>query len=88
MLSILSVIRMCKFCERLGSLKQVYQFLNKHDKKQGEEKIKHEYTVALVTHSWLPSKGKKRASRSTDYRNQGLGYKLNFCPECGRNLRK
>ena len=45
-----------------------------------------EYTVAIVIHSWYQKRGKKSASRTVDFRNKGLGYKLNFCPECGKEL--
>ena len=74
----------CKFCESLAEHKQIENFwLDRKDK----EPFKYEYTVALVIKEWLPSKGKRRAGRTTDYRYQGLGYKLNFCPECGRKVK-
>ena len=28
------------------------------------------------------------AQQTTDYRNQGIGYQLNFCPECGRKVQE
>ena len=77
---------MCKFCESLESWKNIHEFHNQDITKA--EKMKHEYTVALLIHSWCPKyKTKRQASRTTDYRNQGLGYKLNYCPECGRKLK-
>lgn len=70
----------CKFCETLRSWKQV---------KSMDSGSKQEYTVALVVRSWKPPKRPKfRASRVTDFWNEGMGYKLNFCPECGRALQK
>lgn len=76
----------CKFCESLQDWSQIHEFDNLQLPK--DEETKHEYTVALVIHSWKPKyKTKRQAGRKTDYRNQGLGYKLNFCPECGRKLR-
>lgn len=73
---------MCEFCRSY----QVYQQIDEIDKMHGEPLIK-EYTVALVRRAYL--KGHKRqAGRGTDYRRQGLGYKLNFCPECGRRLKE
>lgn len=74
----------CKFCERLEVWKRCQQITNAHTE---GEKSKVEYAVALVEHRWFPSVGKRNAGRVTDYRNQGLGYKLNYCPECGKELR-
>jgi len=73
----------CKFCENLTNYKKIDNFFRKREK----EPFKYEYTVALVIKQWLPSKGKRRAGRTTDYRYQGLGYKLNYCPECGKKLK-
>jgi len=73
----------CVFCERFELHKKLENFWVEKD----DEPSKYEYTVALVIKQWLPSKGKKNAGRTTDYRNQGLGYKLNFCPECGRKTK-
>ena len=76
----------CKFCESLQDWSQIHEFNNRDIPK--EEETKHEYTVALVIHSWCPKyKTKRQAGRTVDYRNQGLGYKLNYCPECGRKLK-
>lgn len=73
----------CKFCESLQEFKQIYEKLGKKEKPG--EGLLHEYTVALVIHSYR--KGHKaQAGRTTDYRRLGLGYKLNYCPECGRKL--
>lgn len=75
----------CKFCEALETWKYCNKTFNKTRPK--EERLKEEYTVALVSHTWSASKGKRNASRTVDYRNKGLGYKLNYCPECGKELR-
>lgn len=73
----------CKFCESLQNHKQIHEFLSKRDKPG--EGLLYEYSVAIVIHSYL--KGRKaQAGRSTDYRLRGLGYVLNYCPECGRKL--
>ena len=74
----------CKFCESLAEHKKIENFWL--DRK-GKEPFKYEYTVALVIKEWLPSKGKRRAGRTVDYRYQRLGYKLNYCPECGTKLK-
>lgn len=40
------------------------------------------YTVAIVQRTFI--KGRKGSQgRTTDYRYRGIGYKLNYCPECG-----
>lgn len=72
---------MCKFCE-------AYELARRIDRSDLGVNYRHEYTVALVTRSWKKDRGKKTASRLTNYRNKGLGYKLNYCPECGRELRR
>lgn len=74
----------CKFCENLTHYKKIETFFCKRE----QEPLKYEYTVALVIKSWLPSHGKRNCAKSTDYRNQGIGYKLNFCPECGKEIKK
>ena len=77
---------MCKFCESLQGWFDLYADSNLYVPK--DEEVKHTYTVALLIHSWCPKyKTKRQASRLTDYRNKGLGYKLNYCPECGRKLK-
>lgn len=74
----------CVFCQRFKDQKGFENFWLRKD----DEPSKYEYTVALVIRSWKPSiRSKRDACRITDYRNQGIGYKLNFCPECGRKLR-
>ncbi len=75
----------CKFCKALKTHKFSARWCNKHI--EGDY-VYHEYTVALVNRSWTKAKGKRRASRSTDYRYQGMGFKLNYCPECGRELKR
>lgn len=72
----------CAFCESLQTHKNIRAFNNEHLKL----KIYDDYTVALVIRSY--TKGNKRtAGRTTDYRYHGIGYRLNFCPECGRRLK-
>ena len=75
----------CAFCEALMEHKNIRALFNQSIKEEHLEKIYEDYTVALVIRSYV--KGKKRtAGRTTDYRNRGIGYRLNFCPECGRKL--
>ena len=75
---------MCEFCDNLDFRKQ----LNVEDNsvRDKDNVFMNEYTVALVIHQWTKRKGKRNAGRTTDYRYRGLGYKLNFCPECGRKV--
>lgn len=47
-----------------------------------------EYSVAIVKHSWYKKNGKRSGGRTTDYRYRGLGYALNYCPECGKRMDK
>lgn len=75
---------MCKFCDSLAERKERRNWYGYSNPELG--RWMHEYTVALVIHSWYQKCGKKSASRTVDFRNKGLGYKLNFCPECGKEL--
>ena len=76
---------MCAFCEAYETQKKIYAFKDQHPEYYFEQTF-YEITVAMVTREWTKSKGKARAGRTTDYRFRGLGYKLNYCPECGRKL--
>lgn len=68
-------MKSCKFCVELESKKTLH-----NDTRNYDERIMHKYEVALVIRSF---RGATHAGRSTYF-----GYKLNFCPECGRNIRK
>lgn len=76
---------MCAFCEALDTQKRIQSFKNSHPEYY-EEKMYMEITVAMVVRNWTKSEGKAHARSITDYRFRGLGYKLNYCPECGRKL--
>lgn len=72
----------CEFCDTL----EVHHYADNLPTPDGI-KLLHEYRVALVCRSW--KKGNKlHAGRTTDYMRAGRGYPLNYCPECGRPLRK
>lgn len=75
-------LKPCIFCESLQKYKNIMAFNNANFK----PKIYEEYNVALVIRSWTKG-NKRRAGRTTDYRYQGIGFKLHFCPECGRRLK-
>lgn len=80
----------CKFCEAMKENRQIEEFTRQHESQKDLErygKYKTEYAVAIITRSWYSKTGKRNAGRTTDYRHMGLGYKLNYCPECGANMR-
>ena len=77
----------CAFCRRVELERFAIRETNKYCKKHELEPILYEMAVAFVSHTWTKTKGKKRAGRTIDYRHLGLGYKLNYCPECGKRLR-
>lgn len=77
----------CIFCEAYKSEKSVNDFKRNHPEYYGDTPLLYEITVAMVTRHWQPGY-KRQASRTTDYRYQGCGYALNFCPECGKALKK
>ena len=66
----------CVFCENLEAEKWIHN----------DPRLKQAYNVALVIHQWRADMPKSTAGRTTDYRNKGLGYKLKYCPECGKKL--
>lgn len=70
--------RKCTFCE-------AYKFRLELDGLAAG--LIHKYTVAIVSHTKYPD-GKAIWGRTTDYNAAGAGYKLNYCPECGRSLKK
>ena len=73
---------MCKFCEDLEFSKQL------DAESEYADKFKQAYTVAMVKRQWLKGRSKRTASRSVGFRYRGIGYDLNYCPECGKDLRK
>lgn len=80
----------CKFCEAMKLNRQIEEFTRQHESPKDLErygKHKTEYAVAIITRSWYSKTGKRNAGRTTDYRHMGLGYKLNYCPECGRKIK-
>lgn len=80
----------CKFCEAMKANRQIEEisrsWMTDSERKQyGKYTV--EYTVAIVKRSWYTKMGKSNSGRNTEYRYRGLGFKLNFCPECGRKLK-
>lgn len=72
----------CKFCERLEESERKRIFNNKWDK----DCVHNEYTVALVIR--IKRHRRLQGGRTVSFRNQGLGFKLNYCPECGREIKE
>ena len=76
----------CAFCDALAMHKWANSILQcDHG---ADDQVLHAYSTALIIHSWLKSMGKASASRLVDYRHKGLGFKLNYCPECGRQMKR
>lgn len=78
----------CAFCRALSEHKEIHKMLAKRAKQERPElgAYRAEYAVALIESTWYEKYGKRSAGRMTDYRHRGLGYKLRYCPECGRKL--
>ena len=81
----------CKFCEAMKTNRQI-EHINKSWATEAEleqyGEYMTEYTVAIVKRSWHAKAGKRNSARSVEYRYRGLGFKLNFCPECGADMRE
>ena len=72
----------CKFCEALDRYKRVEATIRDY-----EPEVSFRLSAAIVRRKFI--KGRRGCQSSfTDYRNKGCGYELNYCPECGRDLRK
>mgnify|MGYP007022357740 CR=1 FL=1 len=70
--------RKCAFCE-------AYKYrLELNNSTAG---LIHKLTVALVSRAKRPDE-KIFRGRIIDYNARGAGFKLNYCPECGRSLKK
>lgn len=80
----------CKFCEAMKINRQIEKISNSWEtneeiKRYGKHMI--EYTVAIVKRSYYQKTGKRKSGRSVEFRYRGLGFELNFCPECGIDMR-
>lgn len=71
----------CNFCRSLATYRNLDALPRYSD-------FKSEYAAALVQRTWNPKwQSKRYALKTVIYRRCGYGFKLNFCPECGRELR-
>ena len=80
----------CNFCKDLKVIEDRYKMTNDRQTYGEIEEYgewMRELTVAIVERNWYQKKGKRSAGRIIHYKNQGIGFALNFCPECGRRLR-
>lgn len=64
---------MCRFCERFNSALS--------DAVRSE--LPYTYSAAFIDHVVID--GKMR-SRTIHYMRDGIGFPLNYCPECGKKL--
>lgn len=78
--------KQCDFCDRLKLSNNLFQFWKQRP--EHHPKQKQVISVAFVERSWEAGDPNKRSSRVVDYRYRGCGYKLNYCPECGRKIKK
>ena len=80
----------CKFCDAMRVNHQVEEISRSWStdaelKQYGRYMI--EYSVAIVKRSWYQKIGKRKAGRTVEFRYRGLGFELNYCPECGKKVR-
>lgn len=79
----------CRFCSAMDQYRDVEaiakSWTTEKEKAQLGEYMT-EYSVAIVRRSWYKKLGKRSGGRTTDYRYRGLGYALNYCPECGKRM--
>lgn len=78
----------CRFCAELHSYKAINDFKNDNPEYYDRnEKVLQDYHVALIVRSWTKSGGKRNARTKEDHkRGSNIGYKLNYCPECGKKI--
>ena len=77
----------CKFCEAMKANRQVEEITRSWTtERYGKYMI--EYTVAIVKRSYYQKTGKKKSGRTLEFRYRGLGFELNYCPECGADMKE
>ena len=77
----------CDFCFSYESNKNVQEFMKNRPDLYGNVLHDYEINCAMVTRTWIKGQPKRNGGRTTDYRYRGIGYKLNYCPECGKKLK-
>ena len=81
----------CKFCEAMKvnrQIEEVNRLQTTDEKSKYYGKYMVEYTVAIVKRSYFQKLGKRRSGRSVEFRYRGLGFELNYCPECGADMKE
>lgn len=72
----------CRTCEALQSLKQIHREINQERRDRGQKPARTKLTAAVVDRTY-------RLGRTTYYTTgHGRRIPLNYCPECGRSLKK
>lgn len=71
---------MCEFCD---AMERNQKFARFHRQFYPGESFR--YSVAIVQRIFINGR-RGSQGRSTDYRFHGIGYKLNYCPECGKKM--
>ena len=79
----------CKFCEAMKANRQAEKIVRSWAtdaelERYGKYII--EYCVAIVKRSYYKKLGKRKSGRNVEFRYRGLGFNLNYCPECGKCL--
>jgi|GEM_PF-722472 len=73
----------CQFCKAI----ELFRWGFGISKRNHPEFIEERYSVAIVRRLFI--KGRPGIwSAITDFRDRGRGYALNFCPECGKAIRR
>jgi len=71
----------CRTCEALQSLKQIHREINQERRDRGQKPARTKLTAAVVDRSYH--------GRATYYTTgHGRRIPLNYCPECGRYLKR
>lgn len=70
----------CEFCNELG----LTRYMDKSKPFWG-----YEYQAALAKRWWPKEKGKRAAELTLHIKSKKsqMGFKLNYCPECGKKLK-
>ena len=76
----------CEFCERIERSNKLFQFWE--SRLEESAKRKQVISVAFVERSWKRDEPYKNFDRTTDYHYRGFGFRLNYCPTCGRKIKK
>lgn len=68
----------CTFCEAIALQRFVEE---RYNKPAGIGMV---LSAAIVSHAVVNG---RKCGRTTDYMKDGKGYKLNYCPSCGKRVK-